>query len=355
MIVVFLGTRPEIIKMSPVLRELRKKRVSFQLVHSGQHYSKELDKVFFRQLELPKPDIQLHAGSGSHAEQTGAIMIGFEKVCKRLDPDLVLVHGDTNTTLAGALTAKKLCIPVAHVEAGLRSFDDSMPEEINRKVVDRISDYLYTPTQGGKTNLLHEGVKPTSIVVTGNTVIDAVKQNIALADKLKMVLPKGEYIFLTAHRPSNVDLPQRLRSLVNLADKLASILHATIIWPVHPRTQVMLKRSRIVLSPRFKVLESIGYLETLRYLEHARLVLTDSGGIQEEAYSLRRPILTLRENTERPETLTANKLIGLDLRLAKEGVQFFEGGEARWTHALGKGDAGVRIVADLRARLRGLK
>lgn len=348
MIVIILGTRPEIIKMSPVLRELRRQKLPFRLVHSGQHYSESLDKVFFRELKLRPPHIQLHGGSGTHAEQTAKIMIQFEKVCMKLKPSVILVHGDTNTTLAGAIVAKKLQIPLAHVEAGLRSHDDSMPEEINRKLVDRVSNFLFPPTVEARSNLLREGVKKNMILMTGNTVVDALLQNIAIAYKKHMILPKEKYIFLTAHRPQNVDSKKNFTLLVSTVKAVSESLNAKVIWPMHPRTEVVFKKNRIVLPKTFTILPPIGYLETLRYIKEASMVLTDSGGVQEEAYLLKRPLLTLRDNTERPETLTANRLVGLSATKAVRALSFFKNHKARWTSKLGKGDAARQIVKYLK-------
>nr|WP_290726783.1 UDP-N-acetylglucosamine 2-epimerase (non-hydrolyzing) [Archaeoglobus sp.] len=219
MTAIVLGTRPEIIKMSPVIRECERRHLNYFILHTGQHYSYEMDKVFFEELELPQPRFNLDVGSGTHAEQTGKIMIGVEKVLRKEKPDVVLVQGDTNTVLAGALAAVKLYIKVGHVEAGLRSFDRRMPEEINRLLVDHISDYLFAPTEKAKQNLLREGVDENKIFVTGNTVVDAVYQNLEVAKRKVNVLkdlglkPRG-YFLVTAHRQENVDVKEKLKGIL---------------------------------------------------------------------------------------------------------------------------------------------
>ncbi len=352
MITILVGTRPEIIKMAPVLRALQIRQVPFLLVHSNQHYSEELDSIFFRDLKLPLPDINLHAGSGSHAEQTAKIMIAFEKVCIDHEPKIVLVHGDTNTTLAGALVAKKLCIPLGHVEAGLRSFDDTMPEEINRKIVDRVADLLFAPTQLNKCQLLREGVDPKCVFVTGNTIVDAIKQNSILAQRMKTVFPTNEFILLTAHRPHNVDNYDRLQQLVTTVSKVGALKQLPIVWPLHPRSEAMIKKHQIVLPKEIVTTSPLGYFDMLNYLKKASLLLSDSGGIQEEGYVLKKPVITLRENTERPETLTANRLVGIDPVKAADAVTFFDQGKAKWGNELGNGHAGEKIVKKLETYLK---
>jgi UDP-N-acetylglucosamine 2-epimerase (non-hydrolysing) len=349
MIALLLGTRPEIIKMSPIIRELMKRKQRFIFVHSGQHYSPELDSIFFEELHLPKPDFQLNCGSGSHAQQTAAIMVAFEKVCVEQSVTTVLVHGDTNTTLAGGIVAKKLNLKLGHVEAGLRSYDMSMPEEVNRRLVDSVADFLYAPTVKNQENLLQEGVHPSKIVLTGNTVVDAVHQNIKLATKNVSKLEKG-CILVTAHRPANVDDTANLRKLIKLVEKISAKVGKPSIWPVHPRTEKILKESQLKLPDSITIIPPVGYLSMLNHMLNASYILTDSGGIQEEAYILKKPVLTLRNNTERPETLSANVLVGLNVKAALQALNFFESGQAVWGNELGTGVAAEKIVTHLLAQ-----
>jgi len=315
---IVLGTRPEIIKMSPVIRELERRGLAYFIIHTGQHYSYNMDRIFFKELELPEPDYKLDVGEKyhTHGAQTGEMLKGIEKILMKENPKVVLVEGDTNTVLAGGLAAVKLHIPLGHVEAGLRSFDRSMPEEINRIVVDHISDYLFAPTKIAKQNLLNEGIPNKKIEITGNTIVDAVYQNIELAKKKvnvleKYVLRTKEYILITFHRAENVDSPERLKKLVDLLNALKY----PAIFPMHPHTRKrILEQTHTIDNPNLNIIEPVGYLEFLLMLANAKLVLTDSGGIQEETNILHVPCLTLRDNTERPETVEAgsNIVVGVE-------------------------------------------
>ena len=245
-IAVILGTRPEIIKMSPIIRECMKQILDYFILHTGQHYSYNLDKIFFEELELPEAKYNLDVGSGSHAEETGKMLIGIEKLIKEEKPDIVLVEGDTNTVLAGALAASKLHIKVGHVEAGLRSYDRTMPEEINRVLADHLSDYLFAPTEKAKENLLGEGIEENKIFVTGNTIVDAVYQNLEIAKRTvdvfnKLNLSHEEYFLVTAHRQENVDEKERLKSILNGLELVHNEFSLPIIYPIHPRTSKRLK------------------------------------------------------------------------------------------------------------------
>lgn len=350
MIAVLIGTRPEFIKLAPVLRAFEKKKIPYILIHSGQHYSLELDEQIMRTLSLPKPNYNLSVGSGSQAEQTGKIMAGVEKVLGEEKPKILVVHGDTNTMLAGSLAAVKLHIPIAHVEAGLRSFDNNMPEEINRIITDRISTLLFAPTEGTKQNLLREGVAPDKIFVTGNTIVDALADHLPLIEKSSILkqcnLKSGDYILVTAHRAETVDEPKRLRILISLLNYATVILKKKIIWPIHPRTMKQLKENTIKLGDNIKTIPPINYLDMLSLISNTALIMTDSGGIQEEAYILKKRLVTLRNSTERPETLTANFLVDLDKDKLKKAMEAFEDGKVYWQKdVFGKGNASC-LIAD---------
>ena len=317
-----VGARPNFMKIDPVFRVLDRERDRFAtaLVHTGQHYDEKMSKVFFDDLAMRPPDIYLDVGSGTHAQQTGTVMIRLEAVLAERRPDLVMVVGDVNSTLAATLTAAKLRIPVAHVEAGLRSFDRAMPEEINRLVTDALSDYLFTPSRDGDANLLKEGVPPERIHFVGNVMIDTLQRCRALAQQSSVFetlgVERGAYAFLTLHRPSNVDDPAVLAEIL---DALATIQERLpIIFPIHPRTAKQIEafglQDRVDRMRDLRRIPPLGYLDFLALQSHARLALTDSGGIQEETTVLGVPCLTLRENTERPVTVTqgTNRIVGHD-------------------------------------------
>lgn len=352
MIAVLIGTRPEFIKLAPVLRAFEKKKISYILIHSGQHYSLELDKQIIEDLKLPEPDYNLDVGSGSQAEQTGKIMLGVEQILIKEKPEVLAVHGDTNTMLAGSLAAVKLHIPVAHVEAGLRSFDNRMPEEINRIITDRISTLLFAPTEGTKQNLLREGIPPARIFITGNTIVDILTDHLSLAEKSSILkqcnLKSDDYILVTAHRVETVDEPKRLRALISLLNYATVILKKKIIWPIHPRTMKQLKENAIKLGANIKTIPPINYLDMLSLINNAAFIMTDSGGIQEEGYILGKRVITLRNSTERPETLTANFLVDLDKDKFKQAVEAFKKGKVYWKkNVFGKGIASRLIVDHL--------
>ncbi len=346
-ICVILGTRPEIIKMSPILRLLRERGADHFTLHTGQHYSHNMDDVFFQQLHLDQPKHNLHVGSGTHGEETGKMLQGIEKVLMEEKPDVVLVEGDTNTVLAGALAAAKLHIKVGHVEAGLRSFDMSMPEEVNRIVADHVSDLLFAPTKVSKKNLLQEGIEDARVHVTGNTIVDAVQQNLRLAETAE--LPEGlaldRYFLATLHRQENVDDPARLKSLMDALARLHETFETTIIYLVHPRARKRLRDYGFDASQGVMLADPVDYFTFLRLERNADLILTDSGGVQEEACILRVPCLTLRDNTERQETVDvgANEVAGTDpetvVRLAKEAVR----NKRTWKNPYGDGKASERI------------
>ncbi len=305
---IILGTRPEIIKMSPIIRECLKRNLDFFTIHTGQHYSYEMDRIFFEELKLPVPQYNLDVGSGSHGHQTGKMLAGIEDILIKEKPDIVYIQGDTNTVLAGALAASKLHIKIGHVEAGLRSFDRTMPEEVNRVIADHISDLLFAPTEASKALLLKEGIPESKIFVTGNTIVDAVNENLKIADNSNILerlgLKPKEYMLSTLHRQENVDDKARLLEIMKGLGEVSKKYMMPIVLPIHPRTKKMIKEFGIQLPEGVRAIEPLGFMEFLKAEANAKLVLTDSGGVQEECCILGVPCVTLRENTERPETIT---------------------------------------------------
>jgi len=354
---IVLGTRPEIIKFSPVIRELERLSLDYFILHTGQHYSYNMDRVFFEQLELPEARYNLDVGSGSHAEQTGKMLIGIEKVLMREKPDAVLVEGDTNTVLAGALAAVKLGVKVGHVEAGLRSYDREMPEEINRVVADHCSVLLFAPTEKSRNILLGEGIPEEKIHVTGNTIVDAVYQNLELAKKKTSILSdlglkEDGYFLVTVHRQKNVDGEKRFRGILRGLEMVEERFGLPVVYPIHPRAKKQLEAFRIKLEG-LMLIEPVDYLSFLQLESKARLVFTDSGGVQEETCVLQVPCVTLRYNTERPETLEvgSNVLAGTEPQeIVSKAVQMLNM-KRDWANPFGDGKAGKRITQILRERL----
>jgi len=320
-IINIVGARPNLPKIAPLMREMqRHPEIEPILVHTGQHYDEALSDIFFRQMGIPTPQVNLEVGSGSHAAQTAEVLKRVEPVLIERRPDLVLVVGDVNSTIAVSLAAVKLGISVAHVEAGLRSFDRSMPEEINRILTDALADYLFVTEEDAIQHLLKEGRPRESIYLVGNVMIDSLRHFLPLAQKSaigeQLALKNGvawqRFAVLTLHRPSNVDSTEKLAELLGAIDSIAA--QVPVIFPVHPRTQQRLAQAGIKTHPQLTLIPPIGYLDFLCLLSKATLVLTDSGGIQEETTALGVPCLTLRENTERPITISegTNQLIGTD-------------------------------------------
>jgi UDP-N-acetylglucosamine 2-epimerase (non-hydrolysing) len=319
-----VGARPNFMKVAPIVEAMKRREREFTplVVHTGQHYSATMSDAFFHDLELPQPDVYLGVGSASHAAQTAAIMERFEPFVLREKPDWVLVVGDVNSTLACALVCVKLGVKVAHVEAGLRSRDRTMPEEINRLLTDQIANLLLTPSQDADENLANEGIAPERIRFVGNVMIDSLLKYLPLADKStakeNLGLGGKGYAVLTLHRPSNVDDLQTLTSILDALEEIGS--RVPIVFPVHPRTLKMIAElglnKRVTNMPGLRLSDPLGYLDFLSLYSGARLVLTDSGGIQEETTVLGIPCLTLRENTERPITVKigTNKIVGTDSR-----------------------------------------
>lgn len=348
---IILGTRPEIIKMSPIIRHCSSQSIDFFILHSGQHYSYNMDKVFFDELQLPEPGYNLETGSGDPGEQTARMIIGIEKVLLHEKPDIILVQGDTNTVLAGSIAGVKNGTRIGHVEAGLRSFDRSMPEEVNRILADHCSDYLFAPTKTAELNLIHEGIPAGKISVCGNTIVDAVYQNLQIAGKKRTVinslhLQPGKYFVLTAHRQENVDDKQRILGIVNGAREVYRQYGYPVIFPIHPRTRKQLELFRIPPPDGLLLTEPLGYLDFLLLEKESLLVLTDSGGLQEECCIMQVPCVTLRDNTERPETIKvgANILVGSDPRSIISGVRTMMNKTRDWKNPFGDGKTGERII-----------
>ncbi len=337
--------------MSPVIRECQKRNPDFFILHTGQHYSYELDQVFLEELNLPSIHYNIQIGSGTHAEETAKALVGIESILRKDIPDIVLVEGDTNTVLAGALAASKLHIKVGHVEAGLRSGDTKMPEEINRILTDHVSSFLFPPTETAKENLLREGIPEERTFVTGNTIVDAVYQNLELARSKaqaleKLGLKKEGYCLVTLHRQENVDERARFEGILKGLELCSARLHLPIIYPIHPRAEKRITEFNIKVPSCIRLIKPIGYLEFLQMVENARLILTDSGGIQEEACVLHVPCVTLRDSTERPETIEvgANILAGYQPDGILKAVEQIINRQKDWSNPFGDGTAGQSIV-----------
>jgi len=362
-VALIFGTRPEIIKLSSLMRLLESTKTPFFMIHTGQHYSANLDKIFFKELELPQPKYNLRIKSKAphlQGHHTGSMLIEIEKILLKESPTHVLVQGDTNTVLAGALAASKISTTTSftglryllgHVEAGLRSYDRQMPEEINRFISDHLSDLLFAPTRQSKKILVKEGIDPKKIFVTGNTIVDAVFQNLEIAKKRVKFTQKGDYILVTLHRQENVDEPNHLKSILRGIELASLELNKRVIFPLHPRTELKLKTFGMTLPSTFLVTQPLGFLEFLMLESHAALLMTDSGGVQEEAAILKVPCVTLRTTTERPETIEvgANDLAGVEsdtiLRSAKKMIE----AAREWENPFGDGRAAHYILEGIKS------
>ncbi len=356
-ITIVAGARPNFMKVGPIIRAIQEQqsanvKIAFRLVHTGQHFDKKMSGDFFEQLGIPDPDVNLEAGGGSQAEQTAAIMVKFEKELMAHTPTVVLVVGDVTSTMACTITAKKLCIPVVHVEAGIRSGDMTMPEEINRIVTDSICDHFFTTSVLANNNLVANGVSNDRIHFVGNTMIDTLLQH---TEKMREPafwkqnnLNKKNYYLITLHRPANVDNVEKLKTLLN------AILDGTedsfIVFPVHPRTRQQLEVLQFS-HPRLLQIEPMGYLEFIYMIKHAKAIITDSGGITEEATVLDIPCMTLRDSTERPETITlgSNELVGTDPKNLQPYLERLQQGSWKKTTIppLWDGHTSERIVEKL--------
>jgi UDP-N-acetylglucosamine 2-epimerase (non-hydrolysing) len=332
-VILVAGARPNFMKIAPLHAEIEKRGIAQLLIHTGQHYDVNMSQVFFDDLGIPEPDIHMGIGSGSHASQTARIMIEFERICVEHDPCLVVVVGDVNSTLACAIVASKMHIPTAHVEAGLRSGDMKMPEEVNRLVTDALSEILLTPSRDANENLIKEGKDESNIYFVGNIMIDSLfntlgrVKNSAILEELN--LEAGDFGVLTLHRPSNVDDLQTFLGILSALEEIGEIV--PLVFPVHPRTANRIEEfalsERVDSIPNAILTEPVGYLDFIALVSQCRIVITDSGGIQEETTALGIPCITLRENTERPITVTegTNRVVGTDARAivsaVKEGLE----------------------------------
>jgi UDP-N-acetylglucosamine 2-epimerase (non-hydrolysing) len=344
-----VGARPNFMKVAPVLRALRAHNVDQKLLHTGQHYDVNMSDIFFQQLDIPAPDINLEVGAGTQTEQTAQMMIRCEKVFTEQRSDMVVVYGDVNSTVAAALVCAKLRIPIAHVEAGLRSFDRSMPEEVNRLVTDQLSDLLFTPSEDGNANLAREGIPAEKMKLVGNVMIDTLVRMLPAAKVPADLKLRPEFVLVTLHRPGNVDDAANLKKIVETLTSISK--EVQVIFPVHPRTQKRMRDLGYALpeSEMLVVTPPLGYLEFLALEQRASLVLTDSGGVQEETTYLGVPCLTLRPNTERPVTIThgTNRLITENLVNLADAVQkaLSHRMQRRVPPPLWDGKAGERIAA----------
>jgi UDP-N-acetylglucosamine 2-epimerase (non-hydrolysing) len=363
-IISVVGARPNFIKMAPINKAFQKYLVNnpalsigHKICHTGQHYDAKMSDIFFDDLELPQPDYYLGAGSGSHAEQTAKIMIEFEKVLLAERPSLILVYGDVNSTVACSLVASKMGIKIAHVESGLRSFDRTMPEEINRILTDHLSDYLFVTEQSGINNLNKEGISGDNIFLAGNTMIDSLVSYLPKASLSRILdtfkIYDTRFILITLHRPSNVDDKDNVTQIIYLLNQLAEL--RKIIFPVHPRTKLNIQKNNLELNPNLILTDPVGYIDFLALMKNAEVVITDSGGIQEETTFLNVQCITIRDNTERPCTIEigTNHLVGRNLTAAKKAILKVLNGEIKSGKipALWDGYAGERIVAILVSKL----
>lgn len=356
------GVRPEIIKESPLIREFERRGTDYFVVYTGQHYNYEMEKIFFEQLKLPMPKYNLSIKSSApflQGEHTGRMLIELEKILLDEMPDLVLTLGDTNSTLAGALATRKLSttepftgvrIMLGHVEAGLRSYDKTMPEEINRILADHLSDYLFAPTQKAAENMATEGIHHGKITVTGNTIVDALFDAIKTARDNnilgKLGLESGNYFLATFHRQENADVKGKFSNVLEAFGRLHKRSGMPVIYPMHPRSKKLMERFGLAAPEGVRLMEPVGFMEFLKLEENANLVLTDSGGVQEESCILRTPCVTLRENTERPETIEAgaNMLAGTDPDKIIACVDVMLNKKRAWENPFGDGKSGKRIA-----------
>jgi len=352
------GTRPEIIKLAPIVKECQLKQIPFITIHTGQHYDQNMDQIFWNELQLPDPSYNLHIGSGSHAEQIGQMLEKIEKILIAETPDLVIVQGDTNSALSGAIAAAKLNIPIAHVEAGLRSFDRTMPEEINRIIADHVSTWNFAPTKKAEINLINEGIPRAKIHLTGNTIVDALTQNRSIAEQKstiskKILSQESKYVLLTIHRPSNTDSKDNLKHILQAIEEVSVKRGLLFIWPIHPRTKNKLiefqLHEHLTNIQNLKVISPVGYLDMIWLLDNSQLVITDSGGLQEEACVLKIPCVTLRDNTERPESVDvgANILVKNGSNSIIKAVDFMLKSKKDWDNPYGDGLATKRIISIL--------
>lgn len=355
------GTRPEIIKLAPVIKECIQRNVDYITIHTGQHYSENMDKVFFDGLDLPPSTYNLKIGSKSHAHQTAAMLTGVEDILTQEHPTTVIVQGDTNSVLAGAIAAVKLHIPVAHIEAGLRSYDRTMPEEINRILVGSVATFHFTPTEEAAKNLRKEGVSEKRIFTVGNTIVDTVLQNFALSkEKSKIIktlkLEDRKFSLVTIHRPENTDYKIQLESIIAALEEVSRQHDLLLVWPIHPRTAKQLDvfglSYRITKNPNILIIDPVNFMDMLSLQAHSQVTLTDSGGIQEESCILHVPCVTIRNNTERPESVAvgANILAGNNIENILTAVTTMLQSDRQWKNPFGDGTAANKIIEIITSR-----
>ncbi len=345
-----LGTRPEILKLAPLILEVKKRNLEFFIIHTNQHYDYTMDAVFFEELHLPPARFNLSIGSGTHGMQTGKMMVGIEQIVLKESPTCIVVQGDTNTVLAVALVGSKLGIKVAHVESGLRSYDKSMPEEINRTVVDHISDYLFCPTQKQYDIALAESIPKSSLFITGNTIVDSLNIYLKLSIKKSVILSKlglekKKYVLLTCHRPSNTDASTHFEAILQAVNTICTREQMVCIFPKHPRIKIGLPS--IQNYDRIQFIDPVGYLDMIQLQLHAQYIFTDSGGIQEEACILKKKCLILRMNTERPEVFEtggALLLTEISTHEIENKFQLLKNREVKWFNPFGDGKASQKIL-----------
>ena len=343
--------------MSPVVRQCQKRDLDFFLVHTGQHYSYNMDGLFFDELDLPKPNFCLNVGSGGFSDQLGKMMSGLEQILKDENPDYVLAEGDTNSVLAAALVASNLRVPFVHLEAGLRSYNPAMQEERNRIIADRVADVLFPPTSFARDILLNEGINPENVFITGNTITDAVKYYLPKAQEAtsnaefggKFGLHPEQYFLATLHRAENADYDEVLRQLLANLEKVSEAYQVPVVFPVHPRTKSRIEESQIDLPGCIRLIDPVGFYDFLLLEQNAMLVLTDSGGVQEECCILQVPCITLRDDTERPETVEAggNLLVGRSSENLVDHVKEMLNRPRTWVNPLGDGNAASHMIDTL--------
>lgn len=348
--------------MSPVIRECEDKGMDYFVVHTGQHYDYEMDKIFFRELNLAPKMINLNIGSGTHGETTARALVGIEKILMKKKPDIVLVQGDTNTVLAGSLASVKLHVKLGHVEAGLRSYDRNQPEEYNRIVADHLSDFLFAPTNHAKNILIKEGIPKERIFMTGNTIVDSVFQNLKISEKKsaildKLNLEKNKYFLLTAHREENVDVKKRLLRILMGLEKISQRYNLPIVYPIHPRTSKKIREfnleGELSKIKSLRLIDPTGYLELLVLGSNAKLIITDSGGIQEEGCIMKIPCVVLRDKTDRPESIEVGSAVlsGCDPERILKMTGLMLKRKRRWKNPFGDGKSGKKIIKILNKTL----
>jgi len=357
------GTRPEIIKIAPIVRECVKNFIPITLIHTGQHYSEDMDSIFLADLEMPPVDYNLRVGSGSHAVQTAGMITAIEETLLREKPAVVVVQGDTNSVLAGAIVAAKLQIPVAHVEAGLRSYDRTMPEEINRIMTGSVATLHFAPTETSKRNLLREGVDESTVYVTGNSIVDVIYQNKVLAETRSTIREKlnlsKPFVLVTVHRAENTDNKDRLEQIIRALKSIAITHNVTLVWPMHPRTKKQIDIFRLTKLLKTigdaHIIEPVNFFDMMALQLNSKLIITDSGGVQEEACILGVPCVTLRTSTERPESIDvgANMLAGFDRETIKMAVAHMLESSCDWVNPFGDGTSSKQMVKILTNLIEG--